>query len=64
MTVQNTAFLNELQDLFTNLTPSRRNELVALNAFIDEEDIIRVRGRLAHSEIRYEQKHPGTLSQI
>jgi hypothetical protein len=63
--LQKMAFSNEIQDLVANATASKTNQLIALNPFMDAEGIIRVGGggRLAQSELQYEQKHPAVLPQ-
>jgi hypothetical protein len=53
-----------VQDLHTKAAPSKTNRLSALNPFINlTPGIIRVGGRLAQSELRYEEKHPAVLPQ-
>lgn len=59
--LQKTAFPTEMQDLRATSPPSKSNRLISLSPFLDAEGIIRVGGRLAHSGLRYEQKHPAVL---
>nr|XP_033189843.1 uncharacterized protein LOC117156692 [Bombus vancouverensis nearcticus]XP_033191415.1 uncharacterized protein LOC117157482 [Bombus vancouverensis nearcticus] len=59
--LQKTAFPTEMQDLRATSPPSKSNRLISLSPFLDAEGIIRVGGRLAHSGLRYEQKHLAVL---
>ncbi|XP_018393048.1 PREDICTED: uncharacterized protein LOC108772091 [Cyphomyrmex costatus] len=55
--VQASRFLPELKRL-ANKQPISKNNIAALNPFIDEDSLIRVGGRLKDSNLTFEQKHP------
>ena len=43
------------------LNQLKRSSLYRLNPFVDENGLLRVGGRLRHSEMKYEEKHPVLL---
>lgn len=55
-----THFAKERQELLSNRPISDKN-LLGLNLFLDENNLIRVGGRLRNAEIAFEQKHPVLL---
>lgn len=61
--VQEQAFSSELAKLREQLPVSKGSPLYQLSPFIDEKGVLRVGGRLRHSELSYEQKHPVILPQ-
>lgn len=54
--VQNAHFANDISAL--KLNKSVTNKIAKLNPFIDSNNILRVGGRLRHSQLDYGQKHP------
>lgn len=54
------AFSNEIQDLVTKATASKTNRLIALNPFMDAEEIIRVQISTVRAAIRAET--PGRIT--
>ncbi|XP_024875128.1 uncharacterized protein LOC112456671 [Temnothorax curvispinosus] len=59
--IQQSAFKQELHSLKANGCVSRKSKLLSLAPFIDEQDIIRVGGRLRNSAISPDKKHPVVL---
>jgi Pao retrotransposon peptidase/Protein of unknown function (DUF1759)/Family of unknown function (DUF5641)/Integrase zinc binding domain/Putative peptidase (DUF1758) len=55
---QKNEFIEELQDLNRGKSVKNKNNLLALNPILDEQDIMRVGGRLENSSLTYDQKHP------
>ena len=51
-------FAKEINHLKHGEKIDNRSRLIPLNPFIDNQGILRVGGRLAHSELSYNQKHP------
>lgn len=58
--VQRETFSNDIKQLHKNQN-LRRNRLNTLNLFIDKKDLLRVGGRLQHSNLTYDQKFPLVL---
>ncbi|XP_011859356.1 PREDICTED: uncharacterized protein LOC105556853 [Vollenhovia emeryi] len=56
--VQGVAFKNELYSLRERHSLDKRSNILSLNPFLDSDGIIRVGGRLRHSELEFAQKHP------
>jgi len=56
--VQGFHFKEELAQLKTKETVAKTSQLLSLSPFLDEQGIIRVSGRLRHSALRYNEKHP------
>lgn len=57
--VQQETFSNEIKILVINKNEKLTNQqLLKLSPFIDEKGLIRVGGRLSHSELPFEAKHP------
>ena len=59
--IQKQYFPAEIQALETGKTVARDSKLSKLSPFLDEEKILRVRGRIQLSELVYESKHPVVL---
>ncbi|XP_011859614.1 PREDICTED: uncharacterized protein LOC105557078 [Vollenhovia emeryi] len=59
--VQQEMFSEDLADLRGERQLSRKSNLRSLNPFLDEENLIRVGGRLRHASIPDNQKHPIVL---
>lgn len=55
---QRTAFCEELKALRRGIEISHKSSVRAMNPFLDEDDILRVGGRLEHSELHPDAKHP------
>ncbi|GJQ66651.1 hypothetical protein Trydic_g4620 [Trypoxylus dichotomus] len=55
--VQAETFHNKLHSLKTNGTVQNSSKLKSLNPFVDSENILRVGGRLRHSNYSYNKKH-------
>jgi len=60
--VQGLHFKEELAQLKTKGTVAKRSQLLSLSPFLDEQGIIRVGGRLRHSALGYNERHPILLS--
>ncbi|XP_046392178.1 uncharacterized protein LOC124160386 [Ischnura elegans] len=58
---QSEVFFNELHDLQRKNQVSSKSSLKMLHAFLDENNVIRVGGRISSSDISYSQKHPIVL---
>ncbi|XP_046392228.1 uncharacterized protein LOC124160418 [Ischnura elegans] len=58
---QREVFFNELHDLQRKNQVSSKSSLKMLHAFLDENNVIRVGGRISSSNISYSQKHPIVL---
>ncbi|XP_046382360.1 uncharacterized protein LOC124153308 [Ischnura elegans] len=58
---QSEVFFNELHDLQRKNQVSSKSSLKNLHAFLDENNVIRVGGRISSSNISYSQKHPIVL---
>ncbi|XP_024119463.1 uncharacterized protein LOC112140682, partial [Oryzias melastigma] len=60
---QEEAFTEETQKIKTQResTVSKNNRLRQLNAFLDNENVLRVGGRLSQSTLHYKVKHPAIL---
>ncbi|XP_024869358.1 uncharacterized protein LOC112453047 [Temnothorax curvispinosus] len=56
-------FSKDIQDLTRQGTVSNQSSLKHLTPFIDEENLIRVGGRLQHANLRSDVKHPWLLLQ-
>ncbi|XP_018403051.1 PREDICTED: uncharacterized protein LOC108779974 [Cyphomyrmex costatus] len=59
--VQAVEFATELSDLQENRAVQGKSKLIALNPFIDKTKIIRVGGRLRHSDLDFSKQHPIVL---
>ncbi|XP_051166617.1 uncharacterized protein LOC127284933 [Leptopilina boulardi] len=55
---QSTEFANEIKCLKNGTFLSLKSKLLTLNPFLDTNGILRVGGRLAHSDLLEKQKHP------
>lgn len=55
---QRIAFAHDIFELSKNRTISTRSRLICLNPFLDENKILRVGGRLQHSRLPFDEKHP------
>ncbi|XP_075150612.1 uncharacterized protein LOC142224708 [Haematobia irritans] len=51
-------FRNEYDAIVQNNIIPKDSPITTLNPFIDQENIIRVNGRLAHSSLPYSERHP------
>ena len=59
--VQAHAFSDEISLLRSGLQLSRKHPLSKLSPFLDSDDVLRVGGRLRHSDLDYKVKHPVLL---
>ncbi|XP_023246929.1 uncharacterized protein LOC111643396 [Copidosoma floridanum] len=59
---QERSFSDDLQCLRRGERLRKTNPLVPLAAFLDDDGILRVGGRLEHSPLTYEERHPPILS--
>ncbi|XP_030767150.1 uncharacterized protein LOC115890927 [Sitophilus oryzae] len=59
--VQFQEFADDIKNLTSKIKLSNSSKLLNLNPFLDEDGIIRVGGRLKHSHLSYNQKHPTIL---
>lgn len=55
---QVTHYASEYQSLESNQPVSSKSRLLTLNPFLDENKLLRVNGRLANSDISYNERHP------
>ncbi|XP_057334343.1 uncharacterized protein LOC130673372 [Microplitis mediator] len=55
---QRSAFLKEINQLKNNEVISGNSKLIPLNSYLNEQDLLRVGGRLARSLLSKEQQHP------
>ena len=55
---QSAEFSKEISHLKHGEKIDDRSRLIPLNPFVDNEGILRVGGRLVHSELPFDQKHP------
>ena len=58
LSTQLVALSKEIQSLRNGVDLDRKSRLIPLKPFLDREGILRVGGRLTHSELPEEQKHP------
>ena len=58
---QNQYFYNEINQLKNNKKIESKSKLVQLNPFLDATGLLRVGGRLQHSELPFNTKHPYIL---
>jgi hypothetical protein len=56
--IQNTEFKQEIQELVRNQQIHKSSNLLSLNPFLDNDNILRVGGRIRHSNVNLDQKHP------
>jgi hypothetical protein len=56
--IQNTEFKGEIQELVRNKQIHKSSNLLSLNPFLDKDNILRVGGRIRHSNVNLDQKHP------
>lgn len=54
-------FSNEYHALLNKKSISKRRELITLNVMLFDDNLIRVRGKLAASNFSFDTKHPVTL---
>ncbi|XP_075158210.1 uncharacterized protein LOC142231486 [Haematobia irritans] len=58
MIAQVTYYPSEYQALESKRTISLKSRLLTLNPFLDENHLLRVNGRLANSDMNYNERHP------
>nr|CAH7735170.1 unnamed protein product [Callosobruchus chinensis] len=59
---QRECFSQEISDLLSKNKISKKSKLLMLNPFLDENNVLRVGGRLENSMYSYDKKHPIILS--
>ncbi|XP_071051383.1 uncharacterized protein [Onthophagus taurus] len=59
--VQNQSFIQEISLLQQGKMVHKQSKLVCLNPFLDNNNLIRIGGRLRHSELSYDEKFPIVL---
>lgn len=59
---QETTFNNEIKNLLNGKIVYKKDKLLSLNPFVDDQGILRVGGRLVQSSYAYDKKHPIILS--
>ncbi|XP_074041972.1 uncharacterized protein [Leptinotarsa decemlineata] len=59
---QNTSFRNEIRSIREGKGLDRSSKILKLNPFLDEQEILRVGGRLANSNFPFSQRHPILLN--
>ncbi|XP_017485298.1 PREDICTED: uncharacterized protein LOC108373869 isoform X2 [Rhagoletis zephyria] len=55
---QSRYFSNEKRNLLASKPIDKRSPLLTLNPFLDKDGLLRVNGRLAHSTLSYNERHP------
>lgn len=55
---QSEVFFSEINDLMKDKPISTKSSLLTLNPFLDKDQILRVGGRIEHSNFNYSKKHP------
>ena len=55
---QSTEFSDEIQCLSKGAPVSKDSTIISLNPYLDEQNVLRVGGRLKHSEMTFKEKHP------
>ncbi|XP_072389396.1 uncharacterized protein [Diabrotica undecimpunctata] len=61
--VQNQSFSDDFTHLKKHGKVDHKSKLLTLNPFLDQDDIIRVGGRIHNADISYERKHPIVIPQ-
>lgn len=61
---QEMAFDKDIKDLKLKGAVSSKSNLKQLSPFVDQEDLMRVGGRLQRSRLQSDVKHPSTASAI
>ncbi|UYV83440.1 K02A2.6-like [Cordylochernes scorpioides] len=56
--IQRCEFTPEINACIKNIPLPRKSRLISLNIFVDSQGILRVGGRLRHSDLDIDQKHP------
>lgn len=56
--IQQTHFQDEIRQLSQSKSLLKGSKILALNPFLDQEQFLRVGGRLQHSDIPYDHRHP------
>lgn len=59
--IQNVEFSREIQDLKKEKKVNSKSKLIALDPFLDKNEILRVGGRLKNSNLQFSQKFPMLL---
>lgn len=62
LTSQREAFHTEISGLINKQPVPSKSKLIALHPFLDEQQILRVGGRLQNTELSFNEKHPIILS--
>lgn len=61
-TIQRTLFHREYYSLVHNHSISKHSKLIALNPYVDKDDLIRIGGRLRNSALSHQSKNPIILA--
>ena len=56
--VQREAYPQEISALLRNKSLPKGSKLIKLDPFLDNQDLLRIKGRLENAELSYESKHP------
>ncbi|XP_037775534.1 uncharacterized protein LOC119572497 [Penaeus monodon] len=56
--VQREKFAQEIADLRKGKSPARSSPLCRLDPFVDDEGLLRIKGRLENADLSFESKHP------
>ncbi|XP_045533958.1 uncharacterized protein LOC123721012 [Papilio machaon] len=59
---QGIEFRDEIENLKRDLPLQKKSRLLSLKPFLDENEVLRVGGRLKHAHIQYQSKHPVIIS--
>jgi len=59
--IQNQSFIPEIDLLKAGKCPKTDSRIRELKPFLDEDELLRVGGRLQHSDLSYSEKHPRIL---
>lgn len=52
------AFLQEIEDLKKGTPVSKRSKIYKLSPYLDDDGLLRIKGRLDYSDMSFESKHP------
>ncbi|XP_063607690.1 uncharacterized protein LOC134782212 [Penaeus indicus] len=56
--VQRKKFAHEIADLRKGKSPARSSSLCRLDPFVDDEGLLKIKGRLENADLSFESKHP------
>lgn len=62
--VQGLSYQAEINDLRLRKSVQRKSKIISLNPFLDKNGVLRVSGRLVHSNLGFDEKHPIVLPKV